>query len=286
MEEQNIDILERIHASYYQLTATERKVADYVLSHIGQVQFMSITQLADECGTADASISRFCRSLKLKGFNAFKLELAQYAAASQVAGLGDGRTADTATLEGRCQETGRLAQEAVSQTIDLVNAEDIRKTVALFEKANRVLCMGSGGSMLMAQECAHLFSTVTDKFYALGDSHIQASAVAIMNPKDVIVLFSYSGATTGGLQVLELAKQRGIHTVLVTRFPKSPAASLAEVVLRCGSNESPVQIGSVSAKVAQLLVMDLLYQEYYHRNQEVCDRNRKAIADSLTGMHV
>jgi DNA-binding MurR/RpiR family transcriptional regulator len=286
MEEQNMNILERIHASYYQLTATERKVADYVLAHIGQVQFMSITQLADECGTADASISRFCRALKLKGFNAFKLELAQHAAAAQLSEFGDSRTADTATLEGRCRETGRLAQEAVGQTVELVNPEDIQKTVTLFENANRVFCMGSGGSMLMAQECAHLFSTVTNKFQAVGDSHIQASAVAIMEPGDVIVLFSYSGATTGGLQVLELAKHRGIHTVLVTRFPKSPAASLAEVVLRCGSNESPVQIGSVSAKVAQLVVMDLLYQEYYHRNQEACDRNRKSIADALTGMHV
>ena len=37
MEEQNMDILERIHASYYQLTATERKVADYVLAQHAQV---------------------------------------------------------------------------------------------------------------------------------------------------------------------------------------------------------------------------------------------------------
>ena len=286
MEQQNMNILERIHASYYQLTATERKVADYVLAHSGQVQFMSITQLADECGTADASISRFCRSLKLKGFNAFKLELAQHSATVQASEFGSSRTTDTATLEGRCQEVGRLAQEAISQTVELANPETIRKTVDLFRQAGRVLCMGSGGSMLMAQECAHLFSTVSGKFQALGDTHIQASSVAIMDPADVIVLFSYSGATTGGIQVLELARQRGIHTVLVTRFPKSPAASLAEVVLRCGSNESPVQIGSVSAKLAQLVVMDLLYQEYCHRNPEECDRNRKAIADALTGMHV
>ena len=73
MDEQ-IDILERIHASYYQLTTAERKVADFVLAQHGLVQFMSITQLADECGTAEATISRFCRSLKLKGFNAFKIE--------------------------------------------------------------------------------------------------------------------------------------------------------------------------------------------------------------------
>ena len=48
MEEQTIHILERINAAYYHLTATERNVADYVLANHSQVQFMSITQLADE----------------------------------------------------------------------------------------------------------------------------------------------------------------------------------------------------------------------------------------------
>ena len=286
MEQQNIGILERIHASYYQLTATERKVADYVLAHSSQVQFMSITQLADECGTADATISRFCRSLQLKGFNAFKLELAQHAATVQKSDFGDASDANTDTLEGRCKETGRMAQEAVSQTIELVDPELIGKTVSLLEKANHVYCMGSGGSMIIAMECAHLFSTVTDKFHAVSDSHLQMSTAAIMDPGDVILLFSYSGATTGGVQILELAKQRGVHTVLVTRFPKSPAAKLAEIVLRCGSNESPMQIGSVCAKVAQLVIQDLLYQEYFHRNRKVCEKNLKRIADSLSRMHI
>ena len=58
MDEQNMDILERIHASYYQLTAAERKVADFVLAQHTQVQFMSITQLAEECGIAEATISK------------------------------------------------------------------------------------------------------------------------------------------------------------------------------------------------------------------------------------
>ena len=56
MEEKDLDILERIHAAYYQLTATERKVADYVLAQHDQVQFMSITQLADECGVSMETI--------------------------------------------------------------------------------------------------------------------------------------------------------------------------------------------------------------------------------------
>lgn len=281
MEEQNMDILERIHASYYQLTATERKVADYVLAQYAQVQFMSITQLADECGVADATISRFCRSLKLKGFNAFKIELARHSAGSVKQ-----QELSTDTLSGRSQEVGRLAADAIAQTMELVEPQQVQRAVTFFEQASRVLCFGAGGSMLMAQEFAHLFSTVTNKFTAIADSHMQMSAAATMNQEDVIVLFSYSGATTGGIQLLELAKSRGIHTILVTRFNKSPAAKLADVVLRCGSNEGPFQFGSVPAKIAQLIVMDLLFQEYRHRNRDNCEDHIQHIASALSGMHI
>ena len=280
MEHPNMSILERIHASYYQLTATEKKVADYVLAHSSQVQFMSITQLADECGTADASISRFCRSLKLKGFNAFKLELAQHSAGTAKA---QEQSTDTPS---RSQEIRQLAIEAVSQTIDLAEPQKVLQAVELFEKAPRVFCFGAGGSYLMAQEFAHLFSTVSAKFTAIPDSHMQMSAVATMGQQDVIVLFSYSGATNGGIQLLELAKSRGIRTVLVTRFSKSPAAKLADVVLCCGSNEGPYQFGSVPAKIAQLVVIDYLFQEYYCRNQEACDENRYKIGAVLADMHI
>ena len=282
MDEQNMDILERIHASYYQLTAAERKVADYVLAQHDQVQFMSITQLADECGTAEATISRFCRSLKLKGFNAFKIELARHGASATV----KTQALSTDTLAGRCQEIGRLAVDAVHQTIELVQPQQVAQAVELIEQAPRVMCIGSGGSMILATECAHMFSTVTGKFYSVSDSHMQMSAAATLEKGSIILLFSYSGATTNGLQVLEVAKQRGIKTILVTRFPKSPAAKLADIVLRCGSNEGPFQFGSVAAKVAQLVVVDVLFQEYYSRNREICEENIQSIASALSDMHV
>lgn len=283
MEEQNVDILERIHAAYYQLTTAERKVADYVLAQHSQVQLMSITQLADECGTADATISRFCRSLKLKGFNAFKLELARHSAGSKEPSI---QVHSTDTPTGRIQEVGRLAVDAVQQTMELTDPEQVAKAVQLIEEASGVMCIGAGGSMIMASEFAHLFSTVTGKFRAVSDSHMQISAAATMGKQDVIVLFSYSGATTGGLQILELAKSRGTKTILVTRFHKSPAAKLADVVLRCGSNEGPFQFGSVPAKIAQLVVMDVVFQEYCRRNQAACEENIQSIASALSGMHV
>ena len=285
MTDQYINILERIHAAYYQLSAAERKVADYVLSQHAQVQFMSITQLADECTVAEATVSRFCRSLGLKGFNAFKLEMARHVATAS-AGQVPPRRVDAGSLEGRCMEAARLAQEAIHQTIELVQPRSIERAVDLIENAGRVLCVGSGGSMVMAQECAHLFATVTNKFLAVTDSHMQMSAVATAVPSDVVILFSYSGATHNGIAVLELAKVRGVPSILVTRYPKSPAAQLADVVLHCGSNETPFQFGSVPAKVAQLLLQDILYQEYLHRNPKACEENLQQIAAALSEKHV
>ena len=285
MDEQNINILERIHASYYQLTAAERRVADYVLAQYDQVQFMSITQLAEECGTADATVSRFCRSLKLKGFNAFKIELAKHTAAVTAGNLRE-RAVPTDTSEGRYLEAGRLSRAAIDQTLSLLRKADIDRVVELFETSQRVYCMGAGGSMLMASECAHLFSTVCSKFYSVWDSHMQMSLTATMNEGDMIVLFSYSGATRNGLEVLELAKQRGIQTVLITRYPKSPAAKLADTVLCCGSSESPFQFGSVPAKVAQLVLLDVLFQEYLHRNRTSAEENLQRIAAALSEKHI
>lgn len=282
MNEQYLDVFEHIHASYYELTAAERKVADFVLARQAQVQFMSITQLADECGTADATVSRFCRSLGLKGFNAFKMELARHSATSA-----EKRTdLPFDSLMGRSQEIGRMGVDAVTQTIELVEEEAVTRAVDLLEGAGRVLCFGAGGSMLMAKEFAHLFSNVTNKFIAVSDSHMQMIAAAGMDKNDVMVLFSYSGATTQGIQELELAKAKGIKTILVTRFNKSPAANLADVVLRCGSNEGPFQFGSVPAKIAQLIVMDVLFQEYCARNHDSCEENTQAIAAALSAMHM
>ena len=282
MDEQ-MNILDRIHASYYQLSAAERKVADHVLGRHDQVQFMSITQLADECCVAEATVSRFCRSLRLKGFNAFKIELAKHSVSG---GTVRSQVQSLDTLGGRCQEVGRLAVEAVNHTLEMVDAKQTLRAVELFERAPHVMCIGSGGSMIMAEAFANLFAMADPKFYAVSDAHAQISAAATMGQEDMIVLFSYSGATTAGVQVLELAKSRGIATVLITRYPKSPAAKLADVVLRCGSNEGPFQFGSVPAKVAQLVVMDVLFQEYCHRNRERCEDSIQRIASALSDQHL
>ena len=76
MEQSSINVFERISAEYYNLTTAEKKAADYVLSHQRKAQDMSITELAAASGVAEATVSRFCRRLGCKGYNAFRLAIA------------------------------------------------------------------------------------------------------------------------------------------------------------------------------------------------------------------
>jgi hypothetical protein len=42
----------------------------------------------------------------------------------------------------------------------------------------------------------------------------------------------------------------------------------------------------VPAKVAQLVLQDMLFQEYFRRNQEECEDNLEKIGIALTGKHL
>lgn len=285
MEENILTIFERIHASYYQLTAAERRVADCVLARHSEIQSMSITQLAETCGVAEATISRFCRSLQLKGYNAFKLELAK-SSVNPTPQNQPTRQHDPATFAGRCWESVHLAEEAITQTMEVLNQQMVENVISLFEHARHIMCMGSGSSMIMAQECVSLFSRVSPKFFSLPDSHQQLSMTAAMGEQDAIVLFSYSGATRSGLEVMEFAKSRGIPTVLITRYPTSPIAKIADYVLRCGSNEGPFQLGSVPARIAQLALLDVLFREYQHRNKDACSETLRLVGSALSVEHI
>ena len=130
--------------------------------------------------------------------------------------------------------------------------------------------MGQGGSMLLAEEASHLFTTVFPGFFPVSDSHMQVIAASNLTAKDAILFFSYSGATKDLMDVLQIARQRQTRIVLVTRYPGSPGAELADCVLQCGSTENPLQLGSIAARIAQLYLIDVLFSEMCRRDLEHC----------------
>ena len=280
------NVFDTISNEYYALTAAEKKTADYIMSHRGATQFMSISELAEASGVAEATVSRFCRRLGYKGYNAFKLAVANSTAQSKNPSPLAGAVEDDDSFEDMCRKIYAADMGAMTETLDLIKKESIIRAADLLEQAGKVLCMGQGGSMIIAEETAHLFSTAGGKYFPVHDSHLQAIAAASLEENDVIFFFSYSGATVDMVHTMNLARSRGAKILLVTHFPKSPGSALADVVLQCGANESPLQLGSVAARIAQMFLADVLFSELCRRNIDSCRDTRRRIAAALADKHI
>ena len=58
---------------------------------------------------------------------------------------------------------------------------------------------------------------------------------------------------------------------------------LAQVILytTSGMREAPLERGSMAAKTAQLYLIDLLYQRFYERNREECQKNSERAIETV-----
>ena len=70
-------VFSKIEGNYPQFTKSEKLVADYVFQNPEKVLYTSITDLAEACGVGDSTVFRFCKALKLNGYQDFKMYLAQ-----------------------------------------------------------------------------------------------------------------------------------------------------------------------------------------------------------------
>ena len=284
MSEDNI--FRTLTQEYYQFTSAEKRVADFVVSNAALAQSMSISELAQASGVAEATISRFCRRLRYNGYAAFKLAIATSATTRGLSNPLNGEVTAEDTIPTLAGKLAATSAEAISETQSLIKPGVIQLAADTLLKSEKVLCMGQGGSMLLAQEAAHLFSTAFPGYFAVTDSHMQVIYASSLTEKDAILYFSYSGTTTGLMDVLRVARPRKVPVLLVTRFPKSPGANQSDIVLQCGSSESPLQLGSVPARVAQLYLMDVLFSEVCRRDLEGCKNRRAQVADALAEKHV
>lgn len=265
----NNELFQRIRANYTEFTKAETKVADYVLQNPGKVVYMSIVDLSDACQVGDTSVFRFCKKLKFQGYQDFKLQLAQNIAGGQKDNpqlLGDVSLDDPVDIVVRKLLETTIG--ALRETSQFINPESVSKAVDYMIAADRILFLGVGASMITAAEAKSKFVRITRKVGISLDSHSQAMEASLLTDRDVAVAISYSGSTKDTIKLAQISKEAGARVICITRFPKSPLVSYSDVVLLCGANESPFQSGSLSAKISQLYLLDVLYTEYFIRTWE------------------
>lgn len=271
---------ELLHDRQDSLTKSGRTVAEYLMQHADEAQYLSISSLAKECKVAEATVFRFCRALGFDGYHEMRIALAQANATGSP--LNPGEPEPGSSTQTLCEHASALFLNAINGTQNALSTDAVDQAVELMQKARQVFCLGQGGSMLLANDICARFSSLSTKFRTAGDSHFQLLTASLMGPEDVVLFVSYSGATRDMMETLRTAKSTGAKIILLTHYEDSPGASLADIVLLCGAQENPLDSGSIPIKVAVLYVAEVMLLRYIMNDPETSNAAQDRTSEVLT----
>jgi len=249
-------ILRDIDAALEQLRRSERKVAELVLEEPQQIIHMRIVDLAAAAQVSEPTVVRFCRAIGCKGFQNFKLALAQSLAQNpnqEPFVLSELDTARDYTFK-----VFDSTMETLAQVRDTLDPDAIEVAVDALCNARRVEFYGFGASSPVAIDAQHKFFRLQIASAALSDPHIQAMSAMSLTPDDVVVAISQSGRSTALLEAMDHVRESG--AVIIGLAPaNTPVIARATIPIPIDV-ESPHEDSytPLPSRIAHLTVIDVL----------------------------
>ncbi|WP_312887094.1 MULTISPECIES: MurR/RpiR family transcriptional regulator [Rhizobium] len=233
------------------MTRALQRVADYTLEDPQAVLYKSITELAEDAQSSEASVMRFCRELGFTGFQNFKLALAQELATQS-------QTSVPISTGDPVQNLVETARTALDETERLLDRGIIQAVAQELLQAKHIEIFGVAASAITAQYLEYKLARLGVHSHIARDAHLATMAAATSNPADVYFLISSSGSTLDTVKIAELAHARGARVIGITNRSKSPLAATCTHVLLASWPETPLTGGAFPSKISQLLIVDAL----------------------------
>ena len=253
----------RIRAALPGMSTAMAKIGALLLGDPALPLQLSITELAQQAGTSPATVTRFCRALGYAGYPTLRVR----AAAEQ------GRSSAQETWEadiGRAFQPDDPAEQvlrtlvnahtvALTTTAERVDTDLAVRVAVAIARSHHVDIYGIEGSATIARELQARLYRIGINAHAWGEVHAGLTSAALLDEGTVAIAFSNTGRTDEVVEMLSLAKASGAYAVAVTSAPSSPLASLADDHLTASAPGEYLQPDDLSAKHAQMFLVDLLY---------------------------
>ena len=244
-------LVANIRSAAPNMTPALSRVADHVLNNPQTVLYQSITELAEDASSSEASVMRFCRELGFAGFQNFKLMLAQELAAQ---GQSNAPMVDADSVQSLV-ETAKIALDETERLLDRKILSTVAEEVLA---ATQIEIFGVAASAVTAHYLEYKLTRLGLRARAVADAHLATMIAATTGPTAVHILVSSSGSTIDTVRVAELAHSRGARTIIITNRSKSPLAAISDYVLLASWPETPLTGGAFPSKISQLLIVDAL----------------------------
>ena len=276
-----------LRSSYPTFRPAERRVADEILENPAQVVHLSVTELAWQAKVSDATVVKFCKRMGYKGFQEFKILLAQDVVIKQAPIYGEIEPDDdVGTIKEKIFQANITA---LQDTVKVLNTEALEAAVQAVGNAREIHFYGMGASGIVALDAEQKFSRIGLRASAFIDAHMQITRAVLLKPGDVAVGISYSGETREIVEALQTARSAGALTIAVTNYSASAVVDVADFVLLTSSQENIFRSGAISSRIAQLSTIDTLFIAValvdFEQSMQSIERTKEALSQrNLTHM--
>ncbi|MBW1638592.1 MurR/RpiR family transcriptional regulator [Microbacterium resistens] len=262
-----------LRAALPSLSATERRVADWILTRPEHLLEASMLDVAQACDVSDTTVLRMCRNAGFAGFTDLKLALARDLATPMQLihdDIADGD--DPMTI---ARKVFAHASLSLQDTANVIDADGFASALDLLDGARGVLVGGVGTSGVVGQSFYQRCRRLGISCDAPQDAQVQNIHAALLGPGDLAVAISYSGETRSVVSMAEGARRAGAKVLAVTGNRDSHLAKASDVVLQSVSHETRNE--PIAARLCQLTLLDALCVAYSHRHlADVLARDQRA----------
>lgn len=247
---------------YNEMGRSEKRVADWLFSHSGEVLPYSISDLAAMCESSEATIVRFSKRLGCSGYQELKLNLAKEHDKKVIA--------PTITEGDSCYEIFEKvcndAYMSLERTKKTLSPQAMTLAADAILSARRVVLIGLGASASVAEDAANKLLRAGCNTSAYADTHMQAIAVSQLHGGDVLIGISQSGASKDIAEAMKAAGRNGAFTIAITSRERSPVAKIADAVLLTDTEETRHSSLGLNSHLSRLVVTDALCYSIVYRN--------------------
>ncbi|MBC7004010.1 MurR/RpiR family transcriptional regulator [Photobacterium sp. BZF1] len=249
-----VDIVSRITERFSQLRDAEKKVAMLVIDDLAAASGYSITQMAEEAGVSEATITRFAKAVGCKNVRDLKLKLAQSLAIGQ-------RFIHESPDQSGIQGVYESIKNVININRKVVDEQDVATAVDLLQNARQILAIGmGGGSTMLSQELQFRLFRLGYPVTAYNDGLLARMVASTADANDVMVVISATGYTPEVVEPASIAKQYGLKVIAIT--PKeSPLAEVSDLVLPVVTKETDFIYKPSASRYAMMALIDVLSTE-------------------------
>ena len=254
-------VIAKIISLQSSLTVSENEIAQYVIHNPDAVVSSTITAIAQQTDTSEASINRFCKKIGFKGFNSFKVALAQDNFYS---------TMQKSDHTGHDSFIGSISRDYINMlanTTALLDEDEIFRAADAMRRARHVYIFASPTTTLIAHELqikldmAGLYAkAITDA----GQIQIYASNVT---GEDLVIAIAPTLLMRSFYRAIELCKDLGATLISISSYDSPKLSDLIDHKFIISDKITTRYSVSISNSLTFLYVADVLYCALLERDK-------------------